>query len=94
MVNTFNIDLIGIIRYTVHDGIGKYFHHHRFAGTIHFHGTENKRSFEDFYVFYVSIQKFSVASVSLNSHSSMISTIGLVYFFRTVEKAPLSLTAL
>jgi len=34
------------------------------------------------------------ASVSLRrSHSSMISTTGLVYFFRTVEKVPLSLAA-
>ena len=31
----------------------------RFAGTIHFHGTENKRSLKIFFVFYVSVQKDS-----------------------------------
>ncbi len=92
--DTFNIDLIGIIRYTIHDDIGKstFTITDLLVPTIHFHGTENKRLLKIFYVFYVSVQ--SSASVSLrSSHSSRISTIGFVYFFRTVEKVPLSLAA-
>ncbi len=58
-VNTFNIDLIGIIRYTIHDSIGK----STFTITdllVPFTFTElrtKKRSLKIFYVFYVSVQK-------------------------------------
>ena len=73
-----------------------YFHRHRFVGTIHFRGTASKRSWMISCVFLcISSKRFlASASVSLRrSHSSMISTTGLVYFFRTVEKVPLSLAA-